>query len=219
MANQFKTLFKNLRKMVDVVEFKDTVTNFAKVVIAANNVKLAKQFIKESNFACYDLDDELFESFRAIFINSKDDEYCWWFINYFENPDIILFKSIFNTSVYKYKYENLLRKLKEEEFNILQEKNNCKSYYFCFNNPNFANIQAHEQVLIDSADCNYINNFAQIPGANIKALQDKILKDGSEYDKFSFLKCVKGADVSAFKDVFEEDNHIKYYNDLVNNQS
>lgn len=49
MSNQFKTLFKNLSKTLDVVEFKDSAYNFAKVVIASVNAFEEANHIKYYN--------------------------------------------------------------------------------------------------------------------------------------------------------------------------
>ena len=182
-----------------------------KLVVDANNDKLSKQFIEE----CYKNDFTLVElEQQQVFLNNKNPETCIWFIREFQYADVILFKDIFIGTIYEEEFNDILKQRLDEEKVVLKANNPHLSLDYCERNKLIADLRAHEQVFMNGEYSDRTVDMACVPGVNTKLLQQRILKDGTEGHKLTFLAYVKDSDVELFKDQFTG-NNIQEYNEIV----
>ena len=80
------------------------------------------------------------------------------------------------------------------EADVLSKKNPELSLFYV-KTVKKANISAHEQVIIDSKNLEYITELAKVQGANVKKLEDEIIKSENAHWCFVFAYEVKNADV------------------------
>ena len=126
----------------------------------------------------------------------------------------------------RYGFATTMNILKKFEQIVLNSRNLNWIYMFAerysFKNENVRKYGAKYSIKNSVIDINAFSNFilaygnndlnfrfAGIPGANFKAHENFILKKGSIYYNYNFIKCYKNADVQAHKNVL-----IKKYNSI-----
>ncbi len=88
--------------------------------------------------------------------------------------------------------------IKAHEKVILDAKDPSYSLVFAKETKN-ADIQAHQKVIMEYGSMRYIRSFASVEGADIKSLEDVVLKRGTLDDIKDFAMMVPGVNISAFQ--------------------
>lgn len=73
-----------------------------------------------------------------------------------------------------------------------------------------ADLSIHQQAVIDKKIAKYIYQFAKIPGANIKELENALIETGELYWIFIFAKDIEEADINTISDFIIASKNVEY---------
>lgn len=110
--------------------------------------------------------------------------------------------------------------MKPEEQDILNLKDPDKSYYYCLDNKETANLKEHERIILESKNACCAYYFAKDilgVGANIKEHEKNILESKDAYYAYYFAKDIQGANVELFKDILENSKYKEKFASLYSN--